>query len=106
MSVELWHAILNPNGPKYATWFEIFGSGRVPLKSSKSVTATLEGEGSVEVYLLDLSALSLGQKARLYSAVAVKFGVPIYEVEAEIAKNGFPIRAADVIVSFDMRAFV
>ncbi len=49
---------------------------------------------------------NLGQRSRLLGQIAQRFGVPIYEVEAEIAKSGFPIRAADVLVSFDMRAFV
>jgi hypothetical protein len=105
MSVELWSAILDHDGPNYVTWYEIFGSGRVPLKSPRSAQATLGEETNVEVYLLNVAALTLIQRARLMAVVAQKFGVPIYEVEAEIAKRGFPIRAEDVIVSVDLRAF-
>jgi hypothetical protein len=107
MTVELYHASLNPSGPNYATWREIFDADRVPLKSAQPVKAELQGEGhDKEVYLLDLAAMTIPQRARLLDKVAKKFGVPIYEVEAEIAKKGFPIRSADVIVSFDVRAFV
>ena len=111
MSVELWSAILNPRGPNYATWKYVLDSERVPLKSPHPVTAELGGnarvvaEGNVEVYLLDLHAMTLAQRARLVGFIANKFDAPIYEVEAEIAAKGFPIRAVDVIVSFDMRAF-
>lgn len=83
----------------------IFGANNVPLKSTHSVKATLGDEKDVEVYMLDLSALTLKPRAALLTAVAEKFGVPVYEVEAEIEKTGFPIRAVDVIVSYDARAF-
>jgi hypothetical protein len=106
MTVELYRAVLDPSGPNFATWREILGGDQVPLKSPGEVKAQLEGEGQREVYLLDVAALTLSQRARLWAAVAKKFGVPIYEAEAEINKKGFPIRAVDVIVSFDMRAFV
>ena len=112
MSVELWSAILNPRGPNYQSWKEVLGSERVPLKSARSVMADLDGdarmvkETNVEVYLVDLQAMTLKQRARLVGFLAQKFGAPVYEVEAEINRVGFPIRAADVIVSFDLRAFV
>lgn len=106
MSVELWSATLNPSGPNYQTWLETLGGTKVPLKSSQSVKAELGPEKDVEVYLLDLRALTLGQKAKLLGRMAATFGVPIYEVEAELNRSGFPIRAVDVIVSFDVRAFV
>ena len=106
MSVELWSAILNPSGPNYQTWHDLLGASNVPLKSSASTTADLGPEKNVEVYLLDLRALTLGQRARLLNSVAQKFHSPVYEVEAEIARSGFPIRAVDVIVSFSPRAFL
>ena len=106
MSVELWKAILDPGGPHYQEWHQIFGESRVPLESCKSQMASLGEEKDVEVYKLNLSAMTLEQRSRLLGHIAKRFNVPIYEVEAEIAKVGFPIRAADLIVSYDMRAFV
>jgi hypothetical protein len=106
MTVELYSAILNSSGPNYQSWHDVLGSDRVPLKSSASVKAELGPEKDVEVYFLDLAALTIPQRARLLDTVARKLKAPIYEVEAEIAKAGFPIRAVDVIVSFDVRAFV
>ena len=101
---ELWSAILNPSGPNFEQWNEVLGGHRVPLTSSRSVFANLGEEKDVEVYLLNLAALTLKQRARLMAFLAQRLGVPIYEVEKEIAVRGFPIRAVDVIVSFDMRA--
>ena len=108
---ELFSAILNPVSPNFQTWVEILGNSRVPLESPKPVKAEFHGdprfadEKDVDCYLLNLKALTLSQRARLVGAVALKFGIRISEVEAEINRVGFPIRAADVIVSYDMRAF-
>lgn len=68
--------------------------------------ANLGPEEDVEVYLLDLSALTLAVRARLVGRMAAKFRCPIYEIEKELRRSGFPIRAADVIVSYSVRAFV
>jgi hypothetical protein len=106
MTVELYSAILSPSGPNYSSWHEVLGSDRVPLKSSASVKADFGPEKNVEAYFLDLGALTLPQRARLLAMLARKFKAPIYEVEAEITNAGFPIRAVDVIVRFDVRAFV
>lgn len=106
MSDELWSAILNPRGPNYKTWREVLGSEKVPLQSAGSVMATLDQERDVEVYLLNLRALTLGQRARLVGGLAQRFSMPVYEVEAEINRVGFPIRAADVIVSISARAVI
>jgi hypothetical protein len=101
---SLWSATLNPAGPNYQIWREVLGSEKVPLKSSAPVTAEIGTEPCVEVYMLDLAALTLPQRARLLGFIAQRFGMPVYEAEATIAKTGFPIRAADVIVSISMRA--
>jgi len=101
---ELFSAILNPAGPNYERLREIFGSQNVPLKSPYSALAHLGPEKDVEVYMLDLRALTLGQRARLLMVVSEKTGVPASVIEADIEPRGFPIRAADVIVSISMRA--
>lgn len=106
MTVELYSAILRPGGPNYASWREILGTEKVPLKSAAPVKAELGPERNIEVYLLDLAALTLPQRAALLARLAKKFDAPIYEIEKEIEAKGFPIRAADVIVSFSTRAFV
>jgi hypothetical protein len=104
---DLFSAILNPSGPNFEEWNQVLGSHRVPLESPQSVMATLAGEKpEVECYLIALKALTLRQRANLSAHLARKFRVTIDEVEHKLQMEGMPIRAADVIVSFDMRAFV
>jgi len=68
--------------------------------------AQLGPEKDVPVYMLDFRAMPIGQRARLFGLIAAENRVPVYEVERTAANEGFPIREADVIVSYDMRAFV
>jgi hypothetical protein len=103
---KLWSAILNPRGPNYETWKRVLGSESVPLQSAIPVKAELGEEKDVEVYLLNLQAMTLKQRAHLLGYVSRKFGLLVSDLEKEIAENGFPIRAADVIVSISMRALV
>lgn len=103
---DLWTSKLNPNGPNYDEWARILGNSNVPIISPRWSLAELGGEKNVQVYLLNLRALTLTQRARLVGTLAQKFGAAIYEIEAEINRVGFPIRAADVIVSYSTRAFV
>jgi hypothetical protein len=103
---ELFSAILNPSGPNFEEWNQVLGSHRVPLESPELKRATLGEEVDVEVYMVNLKCLTLRQRAKLMYVIATKAQVPVYQVEAEIFRMGLPIRAADVIVSFNMRAFV
>lgn len=105
MTTELWNATLNPSGPNYERLKDIFPH-RVPLKSCSPVKAQLGPEKDVSVYMLDFRAMPLGHRARLFGMIAAANSVPVYEVERTAAHEGFPIREADVIVSYDMRAFV
>lgn len=84
---ELYSSSLNPSGPNYEAWQRIFGENQVPLKSAHSQKATLGEHKDVEVYLLNLDAMTLGQRARLLGFIAQKFGVPIYKVQAQVAKD-------------------
>lgn len=99
-------AVLDPRGPNYAEWFRIFAHNAVPLVSPEKSRAPMGAEKDVEVYLLNLKGMTLHQRARLLGFIANKFEVPIFEVQKQIERDGFPIRANDVILSYDMRAFV
>jgi hypothetical protein len=101
---ELFSAILHPNGPNYESWRNIFPGARVPLESPQPIKADLGEEKNVEVYRLNLTGMTLKQRATLFGAMAQKFGVPIFEIEQLFAKDGFVIRANDVIVSISQRA--
>lgn len=103
---ELYSAILNPRGPNYQSWRDVLGGEQVPLKSATSVKADLGAEKDVEVYMLNLAAMTLRVRARLLGTLAQRFGVPVYKVEQDLQQNGLPIRAEDVIVSISLKAFV
>ena len=103
--MTLYSATLNPSGPNYQAWLDILGNPNVPLKSAEPVKVAL-GDKEHDGYLLNLDGLTLRQKARLLGAMAQKFGVSISEVDQEIRRVGFPIQAADVIVSVSVRAIV
>lgn len=101
---DLFSATLNPSGPNYETWMNILGTSVVPLHSPRSVPAALGEEKDVEIYVLNLKAMTLIQRARLVRWVVQKFGVLSPEVEAEMDRWDFPIRAEDVVVTFSTRA--
>ncbi len=104
---DLYRASLNPSGPNFEHWRYVLGTHTsVPLKSAHPVMANLEGEGEVECYLVNLDAMTLKQRARLFGFLSEKFHVPVFKIEREFKDRAFPIRAVDVIVSYDMRTFV
>ncbi len=103
---RLWWASLSSASPRYNDWFSILGSNDVPLLHPGSGETELIGEGKHEVYLLDLSALTEQQMDRLVAFVAKKFRATPQEVRDGIMREGFPVRAADVYICFDLRTFV
>jgi len=103
---DLCWASLDKTSPRYADWFHILGTDRVPLRSPGSGQSKL-GEETAEVYLLDWPNLDEQQKSRLLSLLAKKFSADPKEIQADLDRDGhFPIRAADVYVCFDIRAFI
>lgn len=103
---ENFSAHLRSSSANYETWLAVFPRGEVPLLSPVSGVTQIGEEKCVEVYLLNLRAMTLGQRARLLAWLGQKSGKPIYQIEAEIESHGFAIRASDVIVTVDMRAVV
>jgi hypothetical protein len=59
----------------------------------------------IEVYILDLKQLTSEQTDRLVAAMAIKFKTTEEAVRDGIMHDGFPVRAVDVTVCFDGRAF-
>jgi len=104
--MKLWEALLNQASPRYLDWRVILDGDDVPLKSPIPRQAQLEGDGNDEVYILDLDRLTGEQFERLVFLVARKFNAPHAQVWQAIKAEGFPIRSSDVIVAFDLRAFI
>lgn len=102
---ELWSATLDPNSPRYHHWKEILGSEKVPITSPRAFKTKL-GDEEDEVYSLNLRALTPEAFDRLVAFVRENFRAKEDEVRHELLTNGFPIRDADVIVAFSLRAFL
>lgn len=106
MPRELWWASLNESSPRYADWFQILGTNRIPLLSCWSAEAKL-GEETCEVYGLDWQALDQEQSDRLLGFLSKKFNADPKEIEGDLDRDGYmPIRASDVTVCYDLRAFL
>lgn len=118
MTNRLWWATLNSSSPRYKTWRDILDGDEVPLKHPAAQRATLGVpaiertagspgmEENVEVYAIDIHAMSDLQIKRLIAFVSAKFHAPAKDVELTIGREGFPIRAEDVTVAYSMRAFL
>jgi hypothetical protein len=109
MSAPLWWAHLNSSSPRYATWREILGDRDVPLKSPGSFETDLGdpiSERDVECYLLDWAGMKAAQKYKLAEFISQKFGCSLSDALTEGDERSYPIRAADVIVAFSLRAFI
>jgi hypothetical protein len=102
---RLWWATLTRTSPRYEQWRKILGGDDVPLLTPFDHIATL-GQDTEAVYDLDIGKLDTMQKARLADFIQGRFGAPRKEIETELEKVGFPIRASDCSVTFSMRAFL
>ncbi len=105
MIEELWQATLDPHSPRHDSWFRILESEKVPLTSPASFETQL-GPEKAEVYRIDVPALTSEQRRRLIEFIGSTFGPKLGDILDELGKNGFPIRASDVIMSFSLRAFL
>ncbi len=105
MSRKLWNAILRPGSPRFSDWSKILGGSEVPITNPKPFMTQL-GPESTEVYSLDIGRLSRDQCARLVDFIVDRFAVKGREARQTLDSDGFPIRAEDVIVSYDLRAFL
>lgn len=104
--MELWEAKLNGSSPRYKDWLSILGAEKVPLLSPQTARA-LFGAETCAVYLLDWQHLDEEASNRLLDFLAKKFNADKSVIEADLNETGhFPIRESDVIVFYDVRAFL
>lgn len=87
-------ALLNSEGDK--VWAYVFPKGAVPVKGFSPFWAKVRGV-EMEVYLVDWTALTEVEKSLIVNHIADKSGDSRTAVEAEILKNGLPLR--DALVS-------
>jgi len=106
VSRKLWSATLRPSSPRYEQWRKILGSIEVPITNPKPFATQLGPEGLQEVFSLDLSRFDRVQVQRLLDVMVDLFGLRPNEAKRILETDGFPIRSADVLVSYDVRAFL
>jgi hypothetical protein len=102
---KLWMAHLVKDSPRYREWLHILGSDEVPITNPRPMAAQL-GPELTEVYKLDLDRFERNQMQRLTDFVMQRFQQPLREVRGTLESEGFPIRACDVTVSYELRAFL
>lgn len=103
---RLWWATLVPSSPRYLDWYTILDSDNVPLLYPGAAPAKLgEQPDKIDVFQIDLSKMTEPQIDRLVRHVMNRFRAPEAAVRDAILQDGFPIRAVDVSLAFDMRAF-
>jgi len=103
MAINPTHAHLNTASPRYRDWMRVFRTPMVEIEAPAPIRAELPGLGVQPVYQLKLSALRGDQRARLLDHICTRFGLAIDEVVVGLARDGCPILAEDVAVSFDTR---
>lgn len=83
----------------------VFGSATVPVKGWLPEQASLP-IGRRRVFIIDVDALTPGQRERLIAYGCERFGVARDEAEREIAEHGFPLLADSCIVVNDRPDFL
>jgi hypothetical protein len=90
-------ALLNEEGKKI--WGYVFPNGTVPVKSVQPFEAKIKGKGkgTMSVFLVDWAALTETERGLILDHLKGRFGDSREGVEAEVLKNGLPLRS--VLVS-------
>ncbi|MGB9181842.1 MAG: hypothetical protein WCB68_21610 [Pyrinomonadaceae bacterium] len=96
-------AFILESSPRSGEWLKVFGGRDVRVLGPLPKLAQVCGTEDVEIYLLDLDALTEEQRERLVTHLSEKFKIGREELEREIAEKGVPILAEDVGVPIDMR---
>jgi len=102
--MSAWTCHLMQSSPRYEKWREILQSDEAPIISPTTIKSLLGAE-MADVFRLNIAKLTADQRSRLVDFIVQKFNVAKATAQAELEINGFPIRAADVIVAFDHRFF-
>lgn len=98
---ENWEtfATIHPESERAASWREVFGGDRAPIKSILPHRAGLPGKPDALVYEMDLGALTPEMRERLVKSIAKRFDIDPAFVEFDLDRLGCPVLADDVVVS-------
>lgn len=99
------YAVISRTSPIYEDWLYVLGSDRVPVESSVAKPATAMSQHGVALfYRLDITRLTLAQRARLVDRIAEKWEIELDQIErAFLSPYGIPILADDVTIVVDER---
>lgn len=105
------YAVISQTSPRYEDWLYVLGSDHAPVESSVAKPATAlglsRGYGIRNValfYKLDITRLTLAQRARLVDRIAEKWGLELDQIERNfLSPYGIPILADDVAIVVDER---
>jgi|SRR5215470_14755252 len=100
-----WTCHLMKSSPRYENWREILQSDEAPIRNPVPIKAIFGAE-IAEIFRLDIAKLTADQRSRLIAFMVQKFNIAEATALAELEVNGFPIRAEDVCVAFDLRFFM
>ena len=106
MTRKLWSAILRTSSPRFGEWSKILGASNVPIVHPRPYAMELGEEGLQNVLSLDLERFDRWQVQRLLEFMVDRFALKPHEAKRVLETDGFPIRAEDVVVSYDLRAFL
>jgi len=88
-------------------WREIYGSLEVPLKSPVPQLGEFpDDQGGMAIrkfYEADLTKFTPKQLDKAAEIIGRRFGIPAQEIRQDIERQGIPVLADDVSVSFDAR---
>ena len=105
MKNRLYTARLLESSPRYQDWRKILLADEVPLENLKSAEAQL-GPEKVQVYKLNLERMERVQVDRLVEFIVDRFGASKQDARNTLEYEGFCIRAEDVVLTHDLRAFL
>lgn len=81
-------------------WLEMFGTTCLHIKSITPELTIIPGFDELQqVYYIDLDLLQPHQYRRLIRHIATKFNLPIKQVMEGLKEQGFPVLAADCILT-------
>jgi hypothetical protein len=98
---------LDPKSDRAEMWLEVYGSLEVPLKSPIAKQGMfpdpIDGSKLHYYYEVDLKQLTPEQLDKAAEIIGRRFGIPAQEIRQDIERQGIPVLADDVSVSFDAR---
>ena len=91
-------AIISEKSSRYKEWLEVMGTNEIPLIAPIAVLSSAPGIDEARFFLMDIAALTSGQRERLVKHLASKFSVPLEEVAHDLESVGCPILDEDVML--------